>query len=202
MEGSSRPSGAPVPVRFKGEDLLLDPMRVIDAGIIEQHLLTKRPNLLIAASQAARLLTNQAKREAAAIPKHAADREAQIKELLEESRAQADSLVNKAMAQTSKIGKISAEEYTEWCDSLCGVAFCFWLKFEGRYPGKFTLDEVTREFERLGDEALSNMIALRDQASGTDLVADSTGRTGATTTPTPAAPTTVVVPTGGESSGS
>jgi hypothetical protein len=201
MDGSSRPSGAPVPVRFKGEDLLLDPMRVVDAGTIEQHLLTKRPNLLIAASQAARLLTTQSKQQAAAIPRDAPNRETQIREILEEARAQADSLVNKAMAQTSKLGKISAEEYSEWCDSLYGVAFCFWLKFEGRYPGKFTLDEVTREFERYGDEALANMIALRDQASGTDLVADLTGRTGMTTTPPPAAQMTVVAPTGGVSSG-
>jgi hypothetical protein len=46
------------------------------------------------------------------------------------------------------------------------------------------------------------MIALRDQASGTDLVADSIGRTEVTTTPAPATPTTVVAPTGAESSGS
>jgi hypothetical protein len=205
MEGLARVTGAPVTVSFLGRDVLLDPLRLRDFGALEQYLLKNRPNLIVQASQAARLITRQAKEEAAAISAKDPDRAAKVQALIEEAQSQADSVLNKAIGQSAKIGKISHEEMAQWLDTVEGMAYCFWLKLSQRYGiDAFSLDAVTAEFEKMTDEAFAEMLAARDQAAGTDLLGNSTGQTETTTANPNLAPSqpNAVPPTGAESSGS
>jgi hypothetical protein len=190
MDGLSRPAGAPVPISFDGQTLLFGGICIEHFGIIEQHLLKKRPNIISLAIEAARQITDQANEEIAALPSadpsNPAAVEARRKKaqaIAEEARGQAESIKNQAFAETRKISKISREEFSDWIDSFEGVAFSLWLDWSERYPGKYTLEQITKILNKMGNEHLATMIAARDQASGTDDLGNSTG-------PTPEKPTT------------
>ena len=182
MDGLARPSGAPVDVTFKGETLLFGGVKVKYFGTIEQHLLKQRPSLIKQAADACRMITDEANTEIDALqaadpakPDEVEARRIKAQSIAEEARLQADSIMSRAFAESRIIGRISREECAEWIDTIEGVSFTLWLDWSDRYPGKYTLKDITDEMTRLGEDFLGQMIAVRDQASGTDLVGNSTG---------------------------
>jgi hypothetical protein len=188
MERDSQTTNTPAPIKFLGQQLLLDPLTLVDGATIERHLLTLRPNLLSQANRAARIIVDEAKAEAAAIPADDLDREAKAQELITEAQAQAENLLNRAVDHAARIEKITPEELKPWLDSLDGVAFCCWLKLSQRYGAeKFTLEAVTAEFQRLGDESLANYIASRDRVARSGVVAPTDGQPSTPPAPTPIA---------------
>jgi hypothetical protein len=198
MERDPQTTNAPAPIIFLGQQLLLDPLTLVDGAIIERHLLTLRPNLLSQANRAARMIVDEAKAEAAAISADDPDRDAKAEELIGEAQAQAENLLNRAVDHASRIEKITPDELKPWLDSLDGVAFCCWLKLSQRYgAAKFTLETVTAEFQRLGDESLANYIAARDRVARSGVVASTDG---SPSTPPAPIPGTPVEPAGGVAS--
>jgi len=151
MDGLSRPIGASVPIVFKGRTWILPPMRLHDFGVVEQHLLSRRPNLVAIALEAARQqgLTEEA----------------------------TDLLVDRALKQAAKSNRISSEEMKEWLDTREGVAFTLWQCLEKSYPGQLTLEDTNDILQKMAEDKFAEMLAKRDQASGMDALGNSTGPT-------------------------
>lgn len=176
MDGLARVAGSGIPIDFDGETLFLDPPSLRDYGALEQHLLTKRPNVIVEATIANRQLAKMAREEAAAVP-DGPDAQAIRMQIVTEAREQADAIMNKAMAQVAKVNKISPQEVADFGDCPEGFAFLLWLKLSNRYPNRnFTLKHVTEVCEKMADEDFARMLALRDQAAGTDILGNSTGQ--------------------------
>jgi len=148
-DGIAGPTGAGVPVEFGGETLILDPLTLKDFGLIERHLLRRRKNPL------------EVVREA-------------VKDLPPDL---AEKLLERAYEDAKKESVIPASEVVEFLDSLEGVAFSYWIMFEKRYPGKFSIDQCLDIMQGLSEEELEERKRARDEASGLDVRGNSAGQT-------------------------
>ncbi len=189
MDGLARASGAGVPISFEGETLILDPIVLNDYGVIEQYLLKKtRPNIIALATEVADDITTKA--EAAATELLAQSKpndpaaQAAAKAILERAQKKADALMNKAFAETRKVNMVSQTEAMEFIDSPAGLAFCVWIKFADRYPGRFSLEKVNEIIQKFSEDQVKELMEARDQASARDIVGNSTGLSQNQTTPT------------------
>ena len=99
MDGLGRASGAPVVIQLGGSDYMMSALTLRDFGTIEQHLLTKRPNMLATVAEA-------------------------VKDMPPEM---AKMLMDKAYDDMKKGNTIPATEVAEWVDTFEGMVFSVWL---------------------------------------------------------------------------
>jgi len=205
MDGLGRAIGAPVPIQFNGETLLLDGVQIEDFGTVEQHLLAERPKPLeIARPESVAFI-----REAAALVPEISSLESQLARLDEQptnvpeqlSRRKAvsdkllstmfvrdqllgiaEKLLSDARRDACKKNYIPAKEVGAWLDSLEGLVFSVWMKLDQRYPQRFSLTETCRIIQAMTQQDRERLKSLRDQASGFDDLGNSTGPTSTETT--------------------
>lgn len=139
MDGLGRAAGSPVVIRLAGKDYKMSPLTLRDFGTIEQHLLTKRPNIL---------------KEVAAA----------CSDLPEDIAKQ---LMDRAYEDAKKGNTIPAAEVAEWVDSFDGMCFSIWLSLSKEHKD-ITQDEVMQLLSIMGPEELEQMKNMRDVASGVD----------------------------------
>jgi hypothetical protein len=197
MDGLARASGAPVVINFNGEDLILDPMTLRDYGAIEQEILRGRPNVIEKASEAAKKISDEADEQARQLLSGDAEPtdavKAAAKRICEQAQKRADALMNKAFEHAGRNNSVDEDELFGWLDSVAGLSFCCWFKFEGRYPGRFTLNEVRSIIQNFGEEQMKELIEARDRASAQDIAGNSTGLS-STTEKAPTAPQVAASP--------
>ncbi len=192
MDGLSRVTGAPVTIRFQGEDLFLDPITLQDYGAIEQHLLRlPRPNVMALAEEAVDQLNDRAQgkiNKLLAEPfKDDSDKEAAVakaKTISDTAKQRSEALLSRALDAAKKNNTIAQDEISGWIDSVAGLSFCLWLKLSQRYPGRFSLEDVSEIIGQYGEDQRAQLIKDRDQASGSDQLGNSTGPAPAATTTT------------------
>ncbi len=198
MDGLGRAIGAPVPIEFNGETLLLDGINVEDFGTIEQHLLAQRPNPLdLARPQAQEFIKSAAalapgvelrKRRLATLeavekPNNGEAEEAAAlrssvtmdEYLMREYVAMAEKVMADARTEAQRKNKVPAQEVAAWLDSLEGLTFSLWLKLGQRYPNRFTLKQTQQIMGAMHRKDVERLQSLRDQASGLDERGNSTG---------------------------
>lgn len=200
MDGLGRAVGAGVPMEFGGEMVVLDPLRIEDFGLVEQHLLSKRESpLTVGQRQAEELLGKAAdfQRQTAKQPANDAEKLAMMAQI---ERAQllqqfylelAKDVLTKSRSEARKENTVPPQEVVAWIGTIDGLVFTIWLKLHQRYPGKFSLERVREIVLAKTEEELAQLARLRDQASGIDDLGNSTGPTRTETAPTVGHPTGV-----------
>lgn len=149
MEGLARAAGSGVPIKFKGETIILPPLTLGDLGTIEQHILAERPNPLDL-----------------------------VKDVIKDLPADlAKDLLDKAYKDAKRTRSATAEEVAEYLDTLSGLAFSFWVALQKKYGDRFKLEEVYEIMAAMDEKELEKMRQARDQASGLDERGNSTGQT-------------------------
>lgn len=149
MDGLGRPAGAGLTIEFNGETLILSPLTLKDFGLIEQHLLSKRTNPLEMVKQ------------------HLADMPIEV----------ATALAKEAYNDARKMNVVPADEVGEWIDSFEGLVYCFWLMIRKEHGDKYSLEQITEVMDAMSEQDLIRMKEMRDKASGTDELGNSTGGT-------------------------
>ena len=144
MDGLARMAGAPVFVEIDGRQYELSPLQIKDFGAIEHHLLSKRVNPV---EQVIPLLSGL-------------------------TPDQQKVLLQEAYRELRATNKVPASEVAKWMDSMDGVGFTIWLCLRKKHP-EMTLERIEAWVQREGDRALAELVARRDQASGTDLLGNS-----------------------------
>lgn len=148
MEGLGRAAGSGVPIRLRGETVILPPLNLKDMGVIEQHLLKTRPNPLKAAVEVIKDLPHDLARE----------------------------LLFKAHDDARRGNSVTAQEVALYLDTLSGLGFSLWTALKKEYGEKYSLDDVYDAVESLGTEDVQDLKDARDQASGVDELGNSTGQ--------------------------
>jgi len=169
MDGLGRAIGAGVPIQFSGETLILDPVTVSDFGLIEQELLSRRPNPMdLTRKEAQAFILDAAKLGSSAEDEF----------LRKQYIAMAEKIMADGMAAARKANGIKPTEVAEWLDTFDGVQFTLWLKLDQRYPDRFfTLDKIKEVMQSMQEDEIERLKKLRDQASGLDELGNSTGPT-------------------------
>ena len=140
MDGLAKPAGSGIPIKFNGEDLVLDALGIEDLGVIENHLLSKRKNPLDVAKQAFPGLPPEL----------------------------AEKLLERAYTDALKVAVVTTQEVFEYIDTLEGMRYTIWLALEKRYPGRFSLDKIGAVLDQMDDEALEELKNKRAISSGLD----------------------------------
>jgi len=154
MEGLARAAGSPVPVRFRGEMILIPPFTYKDIGTVENYILSKRRNPLDV-----------------------------MREMLADktlSEAMQEKVVAEAYKDAKAAATVTAEEYGRFAGSRAGVTFILWMLINKQYPGRFTLDQVETILDEMQPEDAAALKRATEMASGTDELGNSTGRTSPT----------------------
>lgn len=150
MEGVSRPAGSGVPIEWKGETLVLEPLGLKQWGEIEQYLLKQKPDPIKVA--------------------------ARIKKELGPLAPETEEKLTAEAYRDARQGNYATEqEVMTFARSQQGLAFCFWLCFERRYPGRFKLQETTEVIDSMSPQELEEKFNELLQASGLDQRGNSTG---------------------------
>ena len=179
MDGLGRAIGAGVPVEFDGKTLIFEPMNYKDLGVVEQHMLAIQPSvkdLLEEARAQAREFIAMAAEERFKPPGDNVDVER--REFVSQNYlAMAEKVMASALAAARKINFISRADVVAWIDSFEGLTFSYWLKFDQRYPGRFSLEKIQEIVQAMGETGFNKLCRVRDQASGFDELGNSTGPT-------------------------
>ena len=150
-EGLARVTSAGVPIEFDGETVLLPPLSLQDYGVIEQHILSKRPNPLKA-----------------------------VKEVLEGLDVEVQKHLLELAYQDMKSGSTAtAAELVRFTNSTDGISMVLWLGFRKTQPGRWTLDQIQEIIGKLDASEVQKYIEASGQASGTDELGNSIGQTSA-----------------------
>lgn len=150
MSDLPRAAGSGVPVKFRGETVLIAPLTIRDIGSIKQHLLTKWVNPIDVVLPA-------------------------VKELPE---ALAREMLTRAYDDARRMEKVSDEDTDRFMASIEGVAYQLWLSLRHNYGDKYSLEDIWDGLDEMSPEDLAAMQAAASQASGMDELGNSTGRTG------------------------
>lgn len=156
MNGMARASGAPVPIKFAGKSLLLDPLTIKDLGTIEQLMLDKLPDPLELVMPAIDKLKKQGHNDLA------------------------EKLIERAYNDAMKANKIPDKEVAAFIDTIEGMAYTFWICFGKRYGTEYSLEYILEHMQNLAEdnmELLKKLKDQRDQASTLDELGNSTGPT-------------------------
>ena len=139
MDGVSRPAGSGVPIEWKdGEVLILDPVTLKDLGVVEQHILSKRPDPIDLA----------------------------LDKIAERGLAEpiAKALFDRAFVAAKAQNVVTREEVGQFIDTREGLAFTIWLSLQKRYGERFKLGDIevvpSELRARRGDEVIE--LSLRD----------------------------------------
>lgn len=155
MSDLPRAAASGVPVKFKGETVLVAPLTIRDLGTIKQYLLKDWVNPI-----------------ELVLPV--------VKDLPE---ALAREMLFKAYDDARKAEKISDVEVDAFMNTIKGVAYQLWLSLRHNYQDKYSLEDVLKGLDDMTQDDLEAMLAAMKQASGTDDLGNSTGRAGQETTP-------------------
>lgn len=150
-DGLARVAGGGVPIRFDGEDVVLEPLVLKDLATIEQHLLAKRKNPLQMVQEN---LGNMQELDVE-VQKH---------------------IIDRAYDDLKRQTTVSAQEVSEFIETTEGLAFTLWLCFGRSHPGRWKLDYIKEKIETMSMPDVMVMLRARDQASGLDEMGNSTGQ--------------------------
>jgi len=155
MSDLPRAAGSGVPVKIRGETLLIAPLTLRDIGTIKQHLLKRWTNPIELVMPSVKDLPEPLARE----------------------------LLFRAYDDAKKLEKVSDADVDAFTVSVEGLAFQLWLSLQHSYSGKYTLEDVEQLLDGLTPEEVSGLAAAMQQASGMDDLGNSTGRAGPGTIP-------------------
>ena len=125
---------------------MLKPLTLRDFGTIEQHLLSKRPNVLKQVAEAAKDLPD----------------------------SMAKALIDRAYDDMKAGNTVSSQEVAAYMDTFDGIAFTIWISLR-KDDDTVTLDEVTESLHAMNEADVSSIAADRDFVSGLDERGNSTG---------------------------
>lgn len=152
MDGLGRVLGCPAPCWLDNATWLMQPLRLRDWGTIEQHLLFHDPgNPLRDLNRAAGQLQDDPE-----LAQH----------LLELTRAD--------LRSNKRRRTIGQKQVMAWIGTPEGIVLSLWLCLRHNSNQRFhTLEGVERCLSELPQRSLEELVRLRDQLSGTDLLASS-----------------------------
>lgn len=152
----SRAAGGGVPIKFKGEDIILPPITMETVATVKQHLLRQRKPAQVVLREHIEALGDLATPE----------------------------LIEKMVADSMKAGRelniVTDAELAQYIDTVDGVGMTLWVAFEEKYPGRFTKQEVMEVITQMAEkkpEEYKDLVDARDQAAAWDERGNSTGPT-------------------------
>lgn len=152
-EGLAEATGAGIPIRLFGRDLVLEPLGLEDFGVIENEMRAKLPNLLRQVAECHDVLP---------------------KDVFNEKWSE-------AIAEARRLHRIPPDDVLAYTrNDIDGVSLAFWICLEKRYKGQFSRAEILKELERLAinnSEEYQDLLARHDMVSGLSPEGNSSGLT-------------------------
>jgi hypothetical protein len=139
MDGLGRTSGAGKTITIGGKDFFLEPLTLRDFGVVEQHLLSKRPNPLKIVGEAAK------------------DMPPEI----------AEQMFKAAYEDAKKGANVTTAEVTHFLDSFDGMSYTMYLMLRKKQPD-LTQDDVYELLSQCTPEDIAQLQDDRDLVSGID----------------------------------
>lgn len=139
MDGLGRASGAGKIITVKGKDYILSPLTIRHFGMVEQQILSTRPNPLKMVAEAAADLPE----ELAAV------------------------MMKQAYQDAKKSNTVTATEVTEWLETFEGMCFAFFLMLKKEQP-EITHEDVYDIMSDMTPEEMAKLQEDQAQVSGMD----------------------------------
>ena len=139
MDGLGRASGAGKLITIQGKDYILSPLTIRHFGMVEQQILSNRPNPLKMVAEAAA-------------------------DLPEELAAE---MMKQAYNDAKKSNTVSANEVTEWLETFEGMCYAFFLMLKKEQP-EMTHEEVYDLMSDMTPQEMAQLQEDQSQVSGLD----------------------------------
>lgn len=142
MNDSSNPTTLPHrhTVELQGKTYTLPPFEVEDFDAVERRIIDLRPNPMKMVIDAVKGLPSD----------------------------QAADIIRLAVKETSRVAKVSSDEFLGFMRSLEGLAYSLWICLRKAYPNEFTPASLLAELHAIGNtkikEQLEEMFRRREQS--------------------------------------